>query len=82
LDDRCILNAILFVLKTGIPWNDLPHEMGFGCGGTCRNRLAQWQTTGAWEEIRLLILEKLPGAHLFDWSRTGGGGKLNGSRNP
>ena len=33
--DRQVLTGILFVLKTGIPWEDLPQEMGCGSGMTC-----------------------------------------------
>ena len=32
VDDRKALTGILFVLKTGLPWEDLPWEMGCGCG--------------------------------------------------
>src|SRR5215831_8258371 len=39
VDDRKALTGILFVLKTGIPWEDLPVEMGCGCGMTCWRRL-------------------------------------------
>ncbi len=35
ISDRQALTGILFVLKTGIPWEDLPVEMGCGCGMTC-----------------------------------------------
>src|SRR6516165_8158283 len=40
LDYRKILTYILFVLKTGIAWDDLPAELGCGCGKTCRHILA------------------------------------------
>ena len=40
--DRVCLSGILFVLKTGIPWEDFPQEMG--CSGmTLHNRLRQWK---------------------------------------
>ena len=39
LDYRKILTGILFVLKTGMAWDDLPAELGCGCGKTCRNYL-------------------------------------------
>ena len=39
LDDRKVLTGIIFILKTGLPWEDLPQEMGCGCGMTCWNRL-------------------------------------------
>ncbi len=43
IDDRRALIGILFVLKTGIPWEDLPREMGCGSGMTCWRRLRDWQ---------------------------------------
>jgi transposase len=39
LDDKAALNGILFVLTTGIPWEDLPRELGFGSDMTCWRRL-------------------------------------------
>ena len=39
LDDRKVLCGILFVLYTGIPWEFLPQELGFGSGLTCWRRL-------------------------------------------
>ena len=39
LDDRKVLSGILFVLYTGIPWEFLPQELGFGSGMTCWRRL-------------------------------------------
>ena len=39
-DNRSVLTGILFVLKTGIPWEYLPKEMGCGSGMTCWRRLA------------------------------------------
>jgi len=35
IDDRAALIGILFVLKSGIPWEMLPQEMGCGSGMTC-----------------------------------------------
>jgi len=46
--DRNALTGILFVLKTGIGWEDLPKEMGCGCGMTCWRRLRDWQKDGVW----------------------------------
>src|SRR3954462_12778790 len=39
VDDRKVLCGILFVLFTGIRWEWLPKELGFGCGMTCWRRL-------------------------------------------
>ncbi|WP_155401302.1 transposase, partial [Ralstonia solanacearum] len=43
VDDRAALSGILYVLHTGIPWEDLPQELGFGSGMTCWRRLRDWQ---------------------------------------
>ncbi len=67
--NREALTGIVFVLKTGIPWEDLPQEMGCGCGMTCWRRLRDWQKAGVWEELHLLLLDGLRGADAIDWSR-------------
>src|SRR5438105_13530211 len=46
LDDRRVLQGILFVLHTGIGWEHLPQELGFGCGMTAWRRLREWQGGG------------------------------------
>src|SRR5689334_13232382 len=69
LDDRKALTGILFVLKTGIPWEDLPSEMGCGCGMTCWRRLRDWQADGTWDKVHKILLDRLRGADKIDWSR-------------
>jgi transposase len=69
LDDRKALTGILFVLKTGIPWEDLPAEMGCGCGMTCWRRLRRWQEAGVWFRLHQVLLAKLDDADKIDWSR-------------
>ena len=69
LSDRAALTGILFVLKTGLPWEDLPAEMNCGSGMTCWRRLAEWQADGTWERIHAMLLEQLAGAGRLDWSR-------------
>src|SRR3982750_3470243 len=55
LTNRQALTGILFVLKTGIRWNDLPAEMG--CG------------SGVWHRLHAVLLAELQGADKIDWSR-------------
>src|SRR6202045_2543796 len=69
LDDREALTGILFVLKTGIPWEDLPAEMGCGCGMSCWRRLRDWQGAGVWYALHQLLLTKLDNAGKIDGSR-------------
>jgi transposase len=69
LDDRKALTGILFVLKTGIPWEDLPCEMGCGCGMTCWRRLRDWQADGTWLKVHKILLDRLRAADKIDWSR-------------
>jgi len=69
VDDRKALEGIIFVLKTGIPWEDLPQEMGCGCGMTCWRRLRDWQTAGVWEALHRVLLNRLREADQIDWSR-------------
>jgi transposase len=69
VDDRQALTGILFVLKTGIPWEDLPLEMGCGCGMTCWRRLQAWQQQGVWFTLYQLLLTQLDDAGKIDWAR-------------
>src|SRR2546426_2349587 len=69
IDDRKALTGILFVLKTGIPWEDLPWEMGCGCGITCWRRLHAWHEAGVWFRLHQVLLRRLDDADQIDWSR-------------
>lgn len=69
IGNRECLTGILFILKTGIPWESLPQEMGCGCGMTCWRRMVAWQTAGVWEQLHQLLLARLQGADQIDWSR-------------
>lgn len=67
--NRAALTGILFVLRTGIPWEMLPQEMGCGSGMTCWRRLRDWQEAGVWDPLHRLLLERLHQANQIDWSR-------------
>ena len=55
--DRVCFAGILFVLKSGIAWEDFPCEMGC-CGMTLLNRLRQWQRAGVWAAVHRLMLDR------------------------
>jgi len=69
VEDRKALTGILFVLKTGIAWEDLPQEMGCGSGMTCWRRLRDWHNAGVWRRLHEVLLAELNGADKIDWSR-------------
>ncbi|WP_183708532.1 IS5 family transposase [Paraburkholderia tropica] len=69
VSNRAALTGILFVLKTGLRWRDLPAEMGCGSGVTCWRRLRDWQAAGVWDRLHELLLAKLRAADQIDFSR-------------
>src|SRR5215203_4518022 len=66
IDDRAALTGILFVLKSGIPWEMLPQEMGCGSGVTCWRRLREWHEAGVWEKLHRVLLDRLGEAKQID----------------
>jgi transposase len=64
------LSAIVFVLRTGLPWEYLPKELGWGSGMTAWRRLRDWQRRGIWNKIHEALLAHLQKANQIDWSRS------------
>ena len=48
-DNRLFVNAVLFVLKTGIPWDDLPER--FGKPNSVWKRFDRWCAKGVWQSV-------------------------------
>ena len=69
LDNRRVLTGIVFVLKTGIPWEYLPQELGCGSGMTCWRRLRAWQQAGVWKRVHHILLHQLRAADQIDGAR-------------
>ena len=67
--DRACLTGIIFVLKSGIPWELLPQELGCGSGMTCWRRLRDWQAAGVWDRLHRALLDRLGEADQIDWER-------------
>jgi transposase len=43
-DHRTVINGILWKLRTGAPWRDLPER--YGPWQTCADRLSRWRREG------------------------------------
>lgn len=69
LEERRVLNGILFVLCTGVPWEFLPQELGYGSGSTCWRRLRDWHQAGMWQALHELLIAQLRAAGQLDLSR-------------
>ena len=68
IDDRIVLEAIMFVLESGIPWRLLPRQ--FKCSRmTCWRRVRDWQELGVWDELHVLLLTELQRRGKIRWSR-------------
>ena len=57
VDDRRVINGIFYVLRTGIPWADLPDQ--YGPPTTIYNRFRRWSEAGHWDRI----MEAVADAH-------------------
>ena len=69
IPDRACLTGIIFVLKSNIPWELLPQELGCGSGMTCWRRLRDWQQAGVWDRLHQTLLDELGAADQIDWAR-------------
>ena len=67
--DRQCLQGILYVLHTGIGWEDLPQELGFRSGMTCWRRIKRWINAGLFDDLYQILLAQLNAANEIDWSR-------------
>ena len=67
-DDRRTLNGIMWVLRSGARWRDLPDR--YGSSSTCHRRLQEWEEQGVWEHIWLAFLSILDAQGKLDWSQS------------
>ena len=69
IDNRRALTGIIFILRTGSPWEMLPQEMGCGSGMTCWRRMRNWHPKGVWGRLHQPLLDRLGLADDIDWER-------------
>ena len=67
-DNRQVLEGILWILKTGAPWADLPAE--YPSRSTCHRRLQEWEEEDLWLDIWRTFLAELDERGLLDWNET------------
>ena len=56
-DSRAVLNGILWVLRTGAPWQDLPSR--YPPYQTCHRRFQEWSQSGRWEQVLRILAKDL-----------------------
>ncbi len=66
-DDRRTLNGILYVLKTGCAWADVPPQ--YGSPSTCWRRLQAWSEDGTWEQVWRSLLSQLDAQGKLEWAQ-------------
>ena len=67
--NRQTLTGIVFVLRTGIPWQALPTEMDCGSGSTCWRRFAAWTELEVWSKLHAMLLGQLGKAGAINLER-------------
>jgi transposase len=69
VDDRAAWTGIVFVLRSGIPWELLPQERGCGAGVTCWRRRRYGQHRGVWQKLLPALVDRRGREGLIDWSK-------------
>jgi transposase len=64
-DHRQVLNGILFRVRTGVPWRDLPER--YGPWETVYKRFARWQTDGTWAQVEAALRTQADAAGELVW---------------
>lgn len=65
IQPRAVLEALLWMLRNGGPWKDLPKT--FPSESTCRRRLCEWTETGILTEVWSRLVELSGELGLIDW---------------
>ena len=65
-DHRQVINAILWKLRTGAPWRDLPER--YGSWKTAHERLRRWTADGTWDRILAEVIVKDDAVGAVEWT--------------
>ncbi|WP_407571575.1 IS5 family transposase [Deinococcus altitudinis] len=69
LPPRRVLAGILYILRWGLPWRQLPTSLGFGSGISCERAFRRWQEQGLWSTLFQHVLNHAAMHDQLDWSR-------------
>jgi transposase len=64
-EHRRIVNGILWVLRTGAPWRDLPER--YGPVGTVSSRFYRWREAGVWDQVLAALQAAADARGEVDW---------------
>jgi transposase len=64
-DHRTVVNGILWKLRTGAPWRDLPER--YGSWQTCYDRFVRWRRDGTWDRLLSRAQTKCDAASEVEW---------------
>lgn len=64
-DHRQVINAILWKIRTGAPWRDLPER--YGSWKTAHERLRRWTADGTWDRILDEVVVKDDAVGKVEW---------------
>lgn len=67
VDHRRVIDALLWLARTGAPWRTLPER--FGPWRTIATRFYRWAASGLWGRIMDALLRRADHAGKLDWSR-------------
>lgn len=67
-DDRGCMEAVLWVLRSGARWRDLPRDRGWPSPATCWRRLARWEHQGVWAAMWTALLDELSEQEKLSWN--------------
>ena len=65
-DHRTVLNGILWVLRTGAPWRDLPER--YGPWATAWSRFRRWRDAGVWDRVLAELKRDADARGELDWA--------------
>src|SRR4029453_9966344 len=70
ISDPAYLAAIVYMARTSTPWRLLPtQELGCGSPATCWRRLTEWANAGVFDQLHLVVLDRLGQRGQLDWAQ-------------